>query len=40
MSAFDQPNSASSGAMMTPEAPIAPAVASMTRKVAPSTAQP
>ena len=35
-----QPNSFSSGWMMTPGAPIAPAVASMTRKVAPATTQP
>ncbi len=40
MSAALQPNSCSSGRMMTPGAPIAPAVASMTRKVAPATTQP
>jgi hypothetical protein len=40
MSALAQPNSASSGLMMTPEAPIAPAVASMTTKVTPRTTQP
>ncbi len=34
------PNSLSSGWMMTPGAPIAPAVASMTRKVAPATTHP
>ena len=40
ISAVLQPNSCSSGWMMTPGAPIAPAVASMTRKVAPATIQP
>ena len=35
-----QPNSFSSGWMMTPGAPMAPAVASMTRNVAPATNQP
>ena len=40
MSAALQPNSFSSGSMMTPGAPIAPAVASITRKVAPATTQP
>jgi hypothetical protein len=40
MSAALQPNSFSSGSMMTPGAPIAPAVASMTRKVAPATIHP
>ena len=40
MSAALQPNSFSSGRMMTPGAPIAPAVASITRKVAPATIQP
>ncbi len=35
-----QPNSFSSGWMMTPGAPIAPAVANMTRKVDPATTQP
>jgi len=40
ISAVLHPNSFSSGWMMTPGAPIAPAVASMTRKVAPATIQP
>ena len=40
ISAVLHPNSFWSGWMMTPGAPIAPAVASMTRKVAPTTTQP
>ncbi len=40
MSAALQPNSFCKGTMKTPAAPIAPAFASMTRKVEPATAQP
>ena len=40
MSAALQPNSFCSGPMKTPGAPMAPAVASMTTKVAPATTQP
>ncbi|MNY74445.1 hypothetical protein D3C86_2134850 [compost metagenome] len=40
ISAFDQPNSVSSGLIRTPADPIAPAVASMTRNVTAATAQP
>ena len=35
-----QPNSFSSGTIMTPGAPIAPAVTSMVRKVTPATTHP
>jgi hypothetical protein len=40
MSAFDQPNSACSGSIITPAEPKTPAVASIVRKVAIATAQP
>ncbi len=40
MSAFDHPNSCCSGSRITPDAPIAPAVASMMRKVTPTTTHP
>ena len=38
--AFSQPNSRSSGTIMTPGEPIAPAVTSMVRKVTATTTQP
>ena len=40
ISAFDQPNSRSKGAISTPGAPTAPAVTSMVRKVTAATTQP
>ena len=40
ISAFCQPNSCCKGSIITPAEPMAPAVASMVRKVAPATTQP